>query len=70
MFSSIWIFIGFLTGMLVVAVFVPPARKETNLPTPNDNLKYHTESGCVKFKTQEVACTPKTTSLNFIASQQ
>ena len=64
-----WIFIGFLLGMLVVAVFEPPARKDFHLPTPHDNKPIYTGTGCVKFTAIEVACTPAASSLNFIASQ-
>jgi hypothetical protein len=64
-----WIFIGFLVGLLVVAVFEPPARKDMHLPTPNDKNPLFTDTGCVKFTTIEVACTPEASSLNFIASQ-
>jgi hypothetical protein len=55
--------------MLVVAVFEPPIRKDMQLPTPNDASVFKTENGCVKFKSEEVACTAEATSLNFIASQ-
>ena len=64
-----WIFIGFLLGMLVVAVFEPPARKDVHLPTPNDHEPVYTGSGCVKFASIEVPCGPAASSLNFIASQ-
>jgi len=69
MFSLSWIFIGLLVGMLIVAVFEPPVRKDMHLPTPDDSSAMHTGSGCVKFKATEVPCTDKATSLNFIASQ-
>lgn len=69
MFSISWIFIGVLTGLLVVAVFIPPARKDMHLPTPEDKDTYFTGSGCVKFKAEEVPCTKDATSLNLIASQ-
>lgn len=69
MFSTTWIFIGLLVGMLVVAVFEPPVRKDLQLPTPDDDSVFKTESGCVKFKSEEVPCTPEATSLNFVASQ-
>jgi len=69
MFSISWIFIGLLVGMLIVAVFEPPMRKDMHLPTPEDTSVMHTTSGCVKFKSTEVPCTSDATSLNFVASQ-
>ena len=69
MLSVTWIFIGLLVGLLLVAVFSPPKRKDPRLPTPEDNRLFHTESGCVTFKTTEVPCTEEARSLNFIASQ-
>jgi hypothetical protein len=69
MLSVTWIFIGFVVGLLLVAVFSPPKRKDPRLPTPQDNSLFHTETGCVTFKTSEVDCTPEARSLNFVASQ-
>ena len=69
MFSVFWIFVGFLTGLTISAVFTPPTRDMPQLPTPNSNNPLHTGSGCVKFTTKEVPCGRESTSLNFIASQ-
>lgn len=69
MFSIFWIFIGFLTGLTITAVFTPPTRDILQLPTPNDGNVLHTGYGCVRFKTGEVPCGRETPSLNFIASQ-
>jgi hypothetical protein len=68
MFAIEWIFIGTIVGLLLVAVFAPPARKDKQLPTPFTKAVFRTDSGCVKFKTQEVPCSDDSTSLNFIAS--
>jgi hypothetical protein len=68
MLVAAWVFIGFLLGMLIVAVFQPPLRKQLRLPTPNSKEVLHTGVGCVKFKTTEVECTPAASSLNFIAT--
>ena len=62
-------FVGMLTGLLVSAVFIPPNQKDNQLPTPDDKTEFHTKSGCVKFKAEEVECTPEASSLNFIASK-
>ena len=63
------VFVGVLTGFLIVSVFVPPARKDLHLPTPDDKDTYFTGKGCVKFRTEEVQCTKDATSLNLVASE-
>ena len=68
MFSIQWIFIGAIVGLLLVAVFAPPSRKDVQVPTPFSNAVYRTPSGCVKFKTVKVDCSDDSTSLNFLAS--
>jgi len=69
MFSVFWIFVGFLTGLTISAVFTPPTRDIPIVPMPNDNNVLDTGTGCVKFTTKEVPCEKDSTSLNFIASQ-
>jgi len=69
MFSLDWIFVGVLTGLLLVSVFAPPSRKDPRVPTPNTKDIYKTESGCVKFKTHEVPCSNEAASLNLVASK-
>ena len=69
MFSLEWVFIGIVTGLLMVSVFIPPSRKEPRVPTPNTKQVYKTSSGCVKFKTHEVPCSQEAMSLNLVASQ-
>ena len=68
MFSIFWIFTGAIVGLLLVAVFVPPARKDMQVPTPFSKSVYRTPTGCVKFKTERVECSEEATSLNFVAS--
>lgn len=69
MLSPLWIFAGALSGLLIVSVFSPPPRTDTQLPVPGETNHFRTKAGCVKFLTTEVPCTSKATSLNFIASQ-
>jgi len=69
MLSVKWVFVGVLTGFLIVSVFVPPARKDMHLPTPGDKDTYFTGKGCVKFRAEEVSCTKDATSLNLVASE-
>jgi len=64
-----WAFIGSLVGILLVAVFEPPARKNPKVPTPGDEKSLHTKSGCIKFRSEEVPCSDAATSLNLLASQ-
>ena len=70
MIEPYWLFVGILTGLLVVSVFIPPNQKDNQLPIPNDGSKFHTKSGCVTFKTEEIECTDDAKSLNFIASKK
>jgi hypothetical protein len=69
MFSIFWLFVGFLTGLTISAVFTPPIRDIPQLPTPDSDRLLYTGTGCVKFITKEVPCGKDSTSLNFIASQ-
>lgn len=62
-----WLFLGVVSGLVVVSVFRPPARKQMNLPVPNTREIYETPHGCVTFKTSEVPCVDSASSLNFIA---
>jgi hypothetical protein len=63
MIDTFWLFVGVLTGLLVVSVFVPPNHKDNELPTPGDDTVFHTNSGCVKFKAEETECTDDAKSL-------
>ncbi len=69
MISLTWIFIGAVVGLLLVSVFTPPNRKVPTLPTPHCTDVFHTGTGCVTFRTEEVECGPSATSLNLVASQ-
>ena len=69
MVSLLWVFVGTIVGMLIVAVFSPPPREEKGVPTPGSKKPFHTATGCVKFKAVEVPCDGKQTSLNLLASQ-
>ena len=69
MLSIMWLFIGALSGMILVSVFTPPNRNVPTLPTPDNEEVFKTPHGCVKFKAEEVECMPSASSLNFVASQ-
>ena len=70
MFVLFWLFVGVLTGLLIVSVFVPPNKKNQELPTPSDNSIFHTKDGCVRFKSEEVECDGTQSSLNLLASKK
>jgi len=63
MIDFFWLFVGALTGLLVVSVFNPPPRKIPTLPTPDNTEPFFTQVGCVRFKAKEEECTPTATSL-------
>ena len=56
MLSLIWIFAGALVGLLIAAVFTPPARIEEGSPQPGKENKFNTPLGCVQLKAKEVPC--------------
>jgi hypothetical protein len=64
-----WLLGGFIVGMLISTVVIPPTRKIKALPQPHDNSMYHTDTGCVKFVSEEVPCTAEPDSLNLLASK-
>ena len=69
MLSLFWVFTGFLTGLLVAVVFIPPMRKVPKVPTPTEKNVLETGAGCMKFTAKEVPCDKDAGSLNFIAAQ-
>ena len=69
MISVPWLFIGILTGLLIVSVFHPPIHADKDVPLPGQSTHFYTGTGCVKFKSKEVPCSKDATSLNFVASQ-
>jgi hypothetical protein len=69
MFEAKWIVAGVIIGMLIGTVMIPPTRKIKVLPQPHDATTYHTETGCVRFVSEEVPCTAEPESLNLLASK-
>ena len=63
-----WLVAGVILGMLMSTVFIPPTRKLKSVPAPNDSSVYHTETGCVRFVSEEVPCVEGADSLNLLAS--
>ena len=68
MISLFWLFVGAITGLIIVSIFEPAKRGEKALPTPNDSATYKTPTGCVKFKTEVVDCDGTEVSLNTLAN--
>lgn len=69
MLSVFWAFVGFLVGLLLTSVFLPPLRNIPDVPLPGTQTSMYTGSGCVKFKAEEVPCTKNAVPLNLVASQ-
>lgn len=63
-----WLVAGLILGMLMSTVFIPPTRKLKSVPAPNDSSVYHTDTGCVRFVSEEVPCVESADSLNLLAS--
>ena len=63
-----WLVAGVIVGMLMSTVFIPPTRKLKTVPSPNDSSVYHTDTGCVRFVSEEVPCVQGADSLNLLAS--
>ena len=70
MIEVTWLIVGFLTGLILGAVFVPPTRKSVGVPSPGGKEVFQTETGCVRFEATEVPCTAEPDSLNLLASQK
>jgi hypothetical protein len=68
MLDLLWLVSGLIVGMLLATVFIPPTRNKKVLPSPFDPNTYHTDTGCVRFVSEEVPCTQEADSLNLLAS--
>lgn len=64
-----WLAAGVIFGLLISTVMVPPSRKIKTLPSPNDSSTFHTDTGCVRFVSEEVPCTAEPDSLNLLANK-
>lgn len=64
-----WLAAGVIFGLLISTVMVPPSRKIKTLPSPNDSSAFHTDTGCVRFISEEVPCTAEPDSLNLLANK-
>jgi hypothetical protein len=64
-----WLVAGFIIGLLISTVMVPPSRKIKTLPSPHDPSTFHTDTGCIRFVSEEVPCTSEPDSLNLLANK-
>lgn len=65
-----WIVAGVILGLLLSTVFIPPTRKVKVLPQPRDESLFQTDTGCVRFVSEEVPCNAEPDSLNLLAAKQ
>jgi hypothetical protein len=68
MFDILWIFLGFLTGMIVTTIFVPPQTAKKLVPDiryPDKVLRNpKIDNGCFRAAAYEVQCTDGIDFLN------
>lgn len=69
MIELTWVFAGIILGLLISTVIIPPTRKVKVLPSPHDGNSFYTDTGCVRFVSEEVPCTSEPDSLNYLASK-
>jgi len=68
MFDILWLFVGFLVGMIVTTIFVPPRTTKKLVPDirkPDMILRNpKVENGCFRADAYEVQCTDGIDFLN------
>jgi hypothetical protein len=71
MFDLWYIFAGFLVGMLITTVFIPPTMHQKMMPDPaRPNLVFKNpkvENGFFNVRSIEVPCTGEVDSLNLMS---
>lgn len=72
MFNPFYVFAGFLFGLVVTSVFIPPDMNKRMLPDPKKpNLVFKNpkiDNGFFSVKSIEVPCTNETDSLNLMSA--
>ncbi len=63
-----WLVAGVIAGLLISTVLIPPTRKIPAVPEPHDPTVYTTDTGCIRFGTEEVPCPAEADSLNLLAA--
>ena len=66
MLSIPWIFIGAISGLIIVSVFKPHVRDVPTVPTPSDIGLFYTKTGCINVQASEVECSNNAVSLNIL----
>lgn len=68
MFSILWVFGGFLVGMIITTIFVPPQTKKKMVPDiKHPSLVFRNpdiENGCFRAVAYPVQCTDSIDFLN------
>jgi hypothetical protein len=68
MFNIIYVFAGFLVGMIITTVFIPPMTRKKLLPDVRDPSKILknpvVENGCFRAKAYQISCTAEVDALN------
>ena len=68
MFDPVYVVIGFVIGMLITSIFVPPITKKRLLPdVHNPDIIFRNpsvENGCFRTRAYQVSCTAETDVLN------
>ncbi len=72
MFNPFFVFAGFLFGLVVTTVFIPPDMNKRMLPDPKrPNMVFKNpkvDNGFFSVRSIEVPCTDETDSLNLISA--
>ena len=68
MFDVVWVLVGFLVGMIITSIFVPPTTKKKLVPDiQNPEMVFRNpkiENGCFRARAYQVACTSTIDILN------
>lgn len=71
MFDLLYIFAGFLVGMLITTVFIPPTINKKRMPDPaRPDIVFKNpkvENGFFHIRSIEVPCTGEVDSLNLMS---
>lgn len=68
MFDVVWVLVGFVVGMIITSIFVPPMTKKRLVPdVQNPEMVFRNpkiENGCFRARAYQVACTSTVDILN------
>lgn len=68
MFDVVWVLVGFVVGMIITSIFVPPTTKKKLVPdVQNPEMVFRNpkiENGCFRARAYQVACTSTIDILN------